>query len=159
MGGRRRRSRKSRKLSVEKLKERHADHPYLDNIITRAVYDPEYREIKIKYQNRIVCFYCGMPATGVDHQPPLSRIDEYKKICVQKGKDMRLIKVSCCGECNRLLSNSVFSSFKAKLDNLRMRLKKKYRHIVPANKLEFGRLKRRLNFDRGLKRIQRYEDS
>jgi hypothetical protein len=142
---------------IERAKIKHADNPYLENILRRIENDPKYREIRIRYQNQIVCFYCGFPASGVDHQPPLSRIDEYIKVRKAKKRPIHLLKVSCCGECNRLLGNSVFSSFEAKLENLRRRLKKKYARITPEDKLQFGRLKRRLTFNRGLKRVRRYE--
>jgi hypothetical protein len=148
-----RRKKKTIAKRVAGIKSKYADHPYVNNMVNRVIADVQYHEIRIRFQNQVVCFYCGVRATGVDHQPPLSRIDEYRHICKSTGKPVLLLKVSCCAECNRLLGNSVFSSFLAKLENLRRRLAKKYAHITPEDKVQHGRLKRRLSFDRGINRI------
>lgn len=150
--------RKQLEKRVARVKEKYANSPNLPNMVKRILRDPDYKEIKIRYNHRVVCFYCGQVATGVDHQPPISKIEEYESICASQNRTAHLLKVSCCGECNRLLGNSVFSTFKAKLENLRRRLKKKYSYVKPEDKIEYGRLRRRLIFERGIKRVTgRYE--
>jgi hypothetical protein len=141
----------ARKLSQAKRK--YKDHKYLDNILRRIKWDAEYHEIKIKYQNRIACGYCGMPASGIDHFVPLSQVEKYIEACKRQGKSPVLFKISCCAECNRLLGSSTFSTFEIRLEHLRKRLKRKYANSNKNDKLLQGRLKRRLSFDRGLKRV------
>lgn len=50
------------------------------------------------------CFYCGDPAEGLDHVPPISLIDvmPYKK---RKQDRIPAVTVACCQECNSALSN------------------------------------------------------
>ena len=50
------------------------------------------------------CFYCGDPAEGLDHVPPISLIDAmpYKK---RKQDRIPAVTVACCQECNSALSN------------------------------------------------------
>lgn len=139
--------------ALTKARVKYANHKYKNNILRRIKYDCQYHEIKIKHHNQIVCAYCGMPATGVDHFIPLSQVEEYIAGCERKGQEPKLFKVSCCAECNRLLGPSTFSTFEIKLNHLRKRLKKKYLGSDPNDKVLQGRLRRRLIFDRGLKRI------
>lgn len=140
--------------ALTKVKRKHANHKYLDNIVERIKWDFEYKEIRIKFQNRIVCAYCGEKASGMDHVIPLSEAREYVASYKEKGIDAKLYKVSCCGECNRLLGPSIFSAFEIKLQHLRKRLARKYKDLDPDDKVLIGRLNRRLNFNRGLNRMK-----
>jgi hypothetical protein len=142
-----------RKRKIRAAYEKYRDHQYFLNIKRRIEWDDQYHEIRIKYENRIVCAYCGMTATGMDHFIPLSQVEEHVEHCEKTGKIPQLFKVSCCAECNRLLGPSTFSTFEIKLKHLRMRLERKYKDSNPNDRLLQGRLKRRLTFDRGLKRI------
>jgi hypothetical protein len=50
------------------------------------------------------CFYCGDPAEGLDHVPPLSLIDAmpYEK---RKRAKIPAVLLACCGECNNALNS------------------------------------------------------
>lgn len=127
---------------------------FLANHEKRDKYDPYYHEVYIRFQGHVVCVYCGQPATGLDHMPALSKFEEYVKVRVKNNEPLKALKVSCCGECNSLLSNTVTISFKHRLDTVRMRLKKKYyKAFHPTDRANLGRLARRLNFTRGINRI------
>ena len=55
------------------------------------------------------CFYCGDPAEGLDHVPPISMIDTmpYKK---RKQDRIPAVTVACCKECNGALSSRRLST-------------------------------------------------
>ncbi len=50
------------------------------------------------------CFYCGDPAEGLDHVPPISMIDNmpYEK---RKRDKIPAVTLACCSECNSALSS------------------------------------------------------
>lgn len=139
---------------IQKLRLTQKDNPNLDNIIRRQLYDPEYHAIQIKFQDRFVCFYCGIPATGYDHYPPLSKCESYLEECKRQNVRPQLLKLSCCGECNRLLSSTHTVTLEERLKTVRIRLKNKYAHVTPDDKLNHGRLLRRLYFTRGIERLR-----
>lgn len=55
------------------------------------------------------CFYCGDPAEGLDHVPPISMIDTmpYEK---RKKDRIPAVTVACCSECNSALSSRRLST-------------------------------------------------
>lgn len=142
------------KKKIEKLLIVRGDNPNVHNMIKRELYDPEYHSVQIKFQNRFVCFYCGVPATGYDHYPPLSRCDTYLEHCKQNDIKPQLLKLSCCEECNRLLGNTMTWTLEERLTIIRDRIKKKHAHVTPDDKLNHGRLLRRLHFTRGIDRLR-----
>lgn len=141
------------------IREKYADHKYLENMLKREIYDPEYHVINIKYQNTIVCYYCGMPATGYDHVPPLSKCDDYVIRCKQQDVKPQLLKLSCCGECNILLGPTHTRNLEERLKLLRQRIRRKYSETTPeSNRVLYGRVLRRITFERGINRTRgRYE--
>lgn len=136
----------ARKIMATKRKN--AGHKYLNNMLKRIVLDNEYHEVSLHNMGQVVCFYCGLTASGVDHLAPISKVDEYIKIRENKDLPVKLLKVSCCAECNRLLASSVYTTFDAKLSALRTRLKRKYSEMA-LDKREQGVLRRRLVFNKG----------
>jgi hypothetical protein len=71
------------------------------------------------------CFYCGEPAGELDHAPPLSRVDAYVAFDLAEE---RYIKVWSCRECNSLLGDSLQIDLLARERELKLRLRRKYRH-------------------------------
>ena len=55
------------------------------------------------------CFYCGDPAEGLDHVPPISLMDimPYEK---RKQDRIPAVTVACCQDCNGALSNRRLST-------------------------------------------------
>lgn len=135
-------------------RQKYADHKYLDNILKRVRFDFEYRYVRIKYKNKIVCAYCGQKSTGFDHHPPISKYETYLSACEKADRKPDPIKISCCGECNRLLGPTLSTNFYQRLLTLRKRLRKKYKHLGPRHGIEYAVLKQRLNFERGLNRLK-----
>lgn len=70
----------------------------------RSVFEDWYR---VYWPRRtapyIQCFYCGIPADTQDHQPPISKFQEYRDLCLEHGF---FVKVPCCRECNSLLGDT-----------------------------------------------------
>lgn len=150
---RNRRAELAKKLFV--IREKYADHKYLTNIIRRIRHEDDYRTINVRHQNSIVCVYCGMKATGVDHVPPLSRIEVYYETCRIKEIIPFPVKISCCAECNRLLGNTYHTDITERIGALRTRLASKYSNVLPTDRLNYGRLVRRLKFEVGHKKVAR----
>lgn len=50
------------------------------------------------------CFYCGDPAEGLDHVPPISLMDSmpYEQ---RKRARIPAVTLACCSECNNALSS------------------------------------------------------
>lgn len=70
----------------------------------KSVYADLYAFFQHNPQQPFTCFYCGDSASGMDHVPPLSRVDDYRAF---KLRHEFFIKVPCCQECNSLLSDSL----------------------------------------------------
>ena len=138
------------------LEIKHENNPNLDNILKREKYDREYHIIDIKFNNRIVCFYCGVDATGYDHVPPISHFESYMQKCIELNRKPQVLKLSCCAECNILLNNTMTTSLIERLSLARFRIKRKYYGKVdPKDRITLGRLGRRLSFNRGINRTQK----
>lgn len=73
------------------------------------------------------CFYCGQPADTVDHVPPLSRVNDYRSLKLEREI---YVKVACCGECNTLLGNSLQESIVEREDHLKELLADKYKRLT-----------------------------
>lgn len=69
------------------------------------------------------CFYCGLPASSVDHQPPLSVISSM----VTAGEPFEAVRIPACLECNSLLSNYKTFTVAERFDLAKNKLRKKYR--------------------------------
>ena len=63
------------------------------------------------------CFYCGDPAEGLDHVPPLSLLDgmPYEQ---RKRSRIPAVTVACCSECNSALSSRKLVTVDERLDFL-----------------------------------------
>lgn len=73
------------------------------------------------------CFYCGDPADQIDHQPPITRVSDYRSL----GLVHELyISVPCCAECNQLLNDELTADLLEREVVLKDRLAKKYRRVL-----------------------------
>lgn len=71
------------------------------------------------------CVYCGEPANTVDHQPPISRIDDYESLGLANEL---YVLIPSCMDCNKLAGSVLHDSPIERLeyikDSLEKRLKK-----------------------------------
>lgn len=84
----------------EELMQKH-HHKYVRHYTTEGYY----------------CFYCGDPAEGLDHVPPLSLIDTmpYER---RKASRIPATLVACCSECNSALNNRRLVNVEERLEFL-----------------------------------------
>lgn len=73
------------------------------------------------------CFYCGAPADTLDHQPPISRVSDYRALALEHE---RFVKALACRECNGLLGNELHGTLLEREEDLKARLRKKYRRYA-----------------------------
>jgi len=87
----------------------------------------KYKRFMVDY---FLCFYCGANAATEDHQPPLSRVDDFVSLY---GDSSHLFKlVPCCTECNALLGANLHRDLEERHNWLKMRLRKKYKRQLAA---------------------------
>jgi hypothetical protein len=72
------------------------------------------------------CYYCGEPATERDHVVPRSQLPVLRPMVNSEVPTT----VDCCGECNRVLSNSLQESLVDRAAELKARLRARYRHLL-----------------------------
>lgn len=99
-----------RNKNREKLMKQH-HHKYIRHYTSEGYY----------------CFYCGDPAEGLDHVPPLSLIDAMP---YEKRKQARIpaVTVACCSECNTALSNRRLVDVSERLAYLESFYDAKFKH-------------------------------
>jgi hypothetical protein len=68
------------------------------------------------------CFYCGQDGGTVDHQPPLSVIEDM----VTSGLGFECVKVPACHHCNSLLGQFPSTTLSERFEELKEKLRKKY---------------------------------
>jgi len=71
------------------------------------------------------CVYCGIPATGWDHVPPLCIVANLSDLGINKR---RLQKLPSCSECNSFLGASNIDNVSDRRRHVLSRLEAKYRH-------------------------------
>ena len=87
-------------------------------IYTRFVHDDE---------NHYTCFYCGEPGNQYDHQPPITRVSDYRSLGLATEK---YIKVVSCAECNGMASDYLSETILDRADFVDKKLKQKYKKIM-----------------------------
>lgn len=141
-------------VKLAKIEKKHCDHKYLENIKKRVIFENEYHIINIKRYNRIVCTYCGVQASGHDHVPPLSKYEQYRDKCASLNRKITPLKLSCCHECNLLLGPTVTDTLAERFVLIKERIKRKYiGKIDISDRIQMGRLSRRLAFTQGARRV------
>jgi len=94
---------------------------------SRVVYEDLYTRIVHDENDRWACFYCGEPATTMDHQPPISRVDDYRAIGLRREV---YVKVNCCKECNSLLGDHLTDTLIERELLAKRSLEKRYLNLV-----------------------------
>lgn len=94
-----------------------------------AVMEPHYET----FYKGLVCYYCMEPADTMDHVPPISltyaRGAEYFE-----RKNIKLVKVSCCRECNSLLGAVDKLTVERRARYIYDKLLKRYKRLLASPK-------------------------
>ena len=87
-----------------------------------------------------LCYYCGQPASTIDHVIPKSIL---KQLTTLEDAEIthailrkRALKVSACRECNCLLSDSLQDSLTDRKQYLKQKLRKRYAKLLGIPKWE-----------------------
>lgn len=70
------------------------------------------------------CVYCGLPATGWDHVPPLHYVE---RLSDGELDDETLLKHPACTECNTFLGGALLHSLASRREYVKERIRRKYR--------------------------------
>lgn len=73
------------------------------------------------------CVYCGDPSDSIDHQPPITRVSEYR--CLNLANEL-FITVPCCRECNLILSDLLTASLVEREMLCKNKLADKYKKLL-----------------------------
>ena len=111
-----------------------------------TTYEIRYQTYTFGEGKKPKCFYCGAPATCLDHSPPLSRVSDYEAL---KMTIPEYLKVPCCGECNLLLGDSLQDNLQSRHEHLKALLTARYTHDVI--KLDGSRNHKRVSYVEGIK--------
>ncbi len=80
------------------------------------------------------CYYCGMPASAVDHVIPQSLLRMYDRIADPEIYDAlvrrRRLTVPCCHECNCLLGATIQKTIQKRKQYLKERLRRRYKKLL-----------------------------
>lgn len=87
----------------------------------------QYKMFRHDQDNPFVCFYCGEPASTMDHQPPISRVYDYRAMGLQYEC---YVKVPCCEQCNSLLGATLTLDLIERQAVLKRRLEDKYHRVL-----------------------------
>jgi len=71
------------------------------------------------------CFYCGLPATGVDHVLPQSLSDRSEWI-PHRIRRFRWLIVPACQQCNSALGDRIFDTMQERIRSAKAHIRKKY---------------------------------
>lgn len=71
-----------------------------------------------------LCVYCGQPADSLDHQPPLSRVDDYQKLYLEREQYWQ---VKACKPCCEILGNDLHKDIFVRIEALKYRLQRSLR--------------------------------
>jgi hypothetical protein len=107
----------------------------------QKVYGHLYKPVELADNyDRHYCFYCGEPASTVDHQPPLSLIEEF----LDSNLGFECCTVPCCFECNDILSNypseTLAERFQEHTERFRRRYRKRLRQSGQWDESELAEL-------------------
>ena len=81
------------------------------------------------FKGLTVCYYCGDPASTIDHVPPLDFVDAYgSDHCVRYDIDM--VKVPSCSECNRHLGNRPLLTLRDRAEFIYDDISRTYKRII-----------------------------
>ena len=78
------------------------------------------------------CYYCGLPASSIDHVIPRSLLEDLQDIpdAMREITAGRRLTVPACRECNCMLSDNYDETLADRKARLKERLRRKYRSIL-----------------------------
>ena len=82
---------------------------------------PFYRRINDQVDR---CFYCDYPRQCLDHVPPLVMVSDYYDIREMKKRDVKLLLLPSCSDCNNYLGMKPLFSIPERLEYLDKRYSK-----------------------------------
>ena len=88
--------------------------------------------IQLAMKNK-ACYYCGLPASAEDHVIPKIVLKSYQAVgmgMLDAIRGKRVLLVPACRECNSLLGASVQRTLTERKQELKARLKKKYKKLL-----------------------------
>ncbi len=92
-----------------------------------ALDDALYTIFRHDPESPFACFYCGESASTLDHQPPVSRIYDYRAMGLRHEC---YVKVPACEECNNLLGATLTLDLLEREMVLRRKLEERYRRAL-----------------------------
>lgn len=92
-----------------------------------AKYNDQYTRFYHDETNRFTCFYCGRMARCFDHQPPITRVSDYRSLGLMHEV---YIKVPSCNSCNATASDQLTETLWDRIEFIRSRLQKKNKRLL-----------------------------
>ena len=92
--------------------------------IDQSIYESLYVSYGRVYDD---CVYCGLPATSMDHVPPITNCSSFSKKALDYNN---FFKVPSCTQCNSTLNDRVLYSILERLDFVKKYLRKKYKNLL-----------------------------
>lgn len=78
-------------------------------------------------QNAKPCYYCGVPADGIDHVPPRS----VRSILIQEqNRRWPFVEVNCCHECNSILGARPPWTLPERKAKVKIALRRRYGRVL-----------------------------
>jgi len=135
-----------------------------------AKYNDLYYRFYHDEEDRFTCFYCGEGANCFDHQPPITRVSDYRSLNLQHEV---YIKVPSCNSCNTAAANKLTETLWDRYELVKERLYKKsgkrvrgdfwcktegknLKNYIAKGRRDMRILNKRLDYTKG---IQAYADS
>jgi len=92
-----------------------------------AKYNDLYLRFYHDEKNRFTCFYCGEAARCFDHQPPITRVSDYRSLNLRHEV---YIKVPSCNNCNELASDCLTPTLWERHDLIKDKLRTKNKKLL-----------------------------
>ena len=92
-----------------------------------SIYEHLYRKFYHSNESKWICFYCGEPGNELDHQPPITRIDDYRALYLER---QHYVKVISCRECNAIAADILHETLLERKEYIANRLWERYRSIL-----------------------------
>jgi hypothetical protein len=92
--------------------------------LSETVYDSLYTNVGSFHED---CVYCGLPATGWDHVPPLHLV---ARMAEEDRNRANLRKYPSCKECNSFLGGLILRTFSERKARVKQKLRQKYRKYL-----------------------------
>lgn len=92
-----------------------------------AKYNDLYTRFYHDESDRFKCFYCGQQAHCFDHQPPITRVNDYRSLHLSREI---YIKVPSCNHCNSIAGDELTETLWDRHYYIKQRLAEKNKHLL-----------------------------